>query len=90
MNKFVFIVGMVFASSAFAADVPLPPKRSANLTVQPPAYGAAIQNGQVVVRAPLGSDMQVDVDGADLDITVTGKNKSGFEKILPWNWKIWK
>jgi len=90
MKNIVFAIAMMFAGSAFAADVPLPPKRSANLSVQPPAYGAAIQNGQVVVRAPLGADMQVDVDGADLDITVTGKNKSAFEKILPWNWKIWK
>ena len=90
MNKIIFVVAMMFAGSAFAADVPLPPKRPASLTVQPPAYGAAIQNGQVVVRAPLGSDVQVDVDGSDLDVSISGKNKTGFEKILPWNWKIWK
>jgi len=98
MNKIIFVVAMMFAGSAFAADkaVPLPPKRPANLgaaplfNTDPNIYGAVVQNGQVVVRAPLGSDVQIDVDGRDLEVSVEGKDKTGFNKILPWNWKIWK
>lgn len=101
MNKIVFAVAMLFATSAFASShtacVPLPPKRPANLGVPAPTfntdpnvYGAIVKDGKVLVKAPLGSDVQVDVDGTDLDVSVEGKNKSGFNKILPWNWSIWK
>lgn len=101
MNKIVFVVAMMFAGSAMASShnacVPLPPKRPANLgtpapvfNTDPNMYGAIVKNGQVIVKAPLGSDVQVDVDGKDLDVSVEGKDKTGFNKILPWNWSIWK
>ena len=93
MNKMflatVFALGLV--GSAFAADVPTPPRRPANLGVTtPPPVGAVIKDGMVVVRAPVGSDMIVDVDGTDIDVSIEGSTKRGFAKILPWNWSIWK
>lgn len=89
MNK--FMIALVFAGisgSAIAADVPTPPRRPANLGVTtPPPVGAVVQNGMLTVRAPVGSDMQVDVDGTDIDVSISGGGKNTW---LPWNWSVWK
>jgi len=100
MNKFVFVVAMLFAGSAYASNhnkacVPLPPKRPVNIGVpaptftnDPTVYGAVVKDGQVVVKAPVGSDIQVGVDGKDINLSVD--RQGGFNKVLPWNWSIWK
>lgn len=92
MNKFVFVVAMLAAGSAFART-PVPPKRPAELTAPAPifntdpnVYGAIVKDGQVLVRAPLGTDMQVDVDGNTFSVDVDGARKSPIERVLPWNW----
>lgn len=82
------LFAVCLAGSAFAADVPLPPRRPANLGVTtPPPVGAVVQNGMLTVRAPVGSDVQVDVDGTDMDVSISGGNKNTW---LPWNWSVWK
>lgn len=89
MNKFFLTTAIVFGLTgvayAKASNAPAP-----IFNTDPNVYGAVVKDGQVIVRAPLGSDVQIDVDGTDLDVTVTGKDKTGFSKILPWNWNIWK
>jgi hypothetical protein len=99
MNRFfvAFAVVAALTGSAFAKNTPVPPNRPASISAPAPifntdpnVYGAVVKDGQVIVRAPLGSDVQVDVDGRDLDVTVTGKDKTGFSKILPWNWTFWR
>ena len=60
----MIIVTVFFASSAFAKDVPVPPKRPASLEkkveVTPPVpmfnqsiFGAALNDGKVVIHNPL-------------------------------------
>lgn len=100
MNKFVvsFAVVAGLTGSSFAKTVPVPPKRPASLTAPAPifntdpnVYGAVVKDGQVIVRAPLGSDVQVDVDGKDLDVQVTKPDsKDSWKNILPWRWSIWR
>jgi len=93
MNKMIFVATMIFAVPAFAKTVPVPPKRPAELTAPAPIfntdpnmYGAVVKDGQVIIRAPLGSDTQVDVDGNSFQVDVN--NGHGvFDRILPWNWK---
>lgn len=93
MNKFMIAVAFVLVASTAhahtnACKVPLPPHRP-TVAVVPPV-GAVIKDGMVVVRAPVGSDMMVDVDGNDIDVSIEGRAKRGFNKVLPWNWSIWK
>lgn len=101
MNKVLLTVSFVFGMTASAmahthshphkhTTVPLPPTRPANLT--PPVItstGAIVAPTGVTVKAPKGSDVQVDVDGKDVDISVDGNGRSGWSKIYPWNWSIW-
>lgn len=86
MNKFFLATAFVMAltGSALAhkktvvTDVPLVP-------------GAVVTPQGVKVQAPPGSDVQVDVDGKDVDITITGPGpKTGFSSVLPWNWSVWR
>lgn len=98
MNK---IFAIAFASTLIAASaaeartdackVPLPPRRP-TIGVPapaPPPVGAIVTDGMVTARAPVGTDMIVDVDGDDIDVSIEGTAKRGFAKILPWNWSIW-
>ena len=88
MKYSLVIVSVMLATSAFASskNVPVPPKRPAAPTfiTDPNVYGAYVKDGQVYIRAPVGSDTQVDVDGTNVDVSVSAKN--GWNKILPWNW----
>jgi hypothetical protein len=53
--------------------------------------GAVVKDGKVYVTAPYGSDVQVDVDGTDLDVTVTKPDSdSVWNTVLPWRWNIWR
>lgn len=84
MNKFVLATAFVFALTGSA----LAHKRVA--TPAPVVPGAVVTPQGVIVKAPLGSDVQVDVDGKDVDITVTGPDSNtGLSSVLPWNWNIW-
>ena len=71
---------MLFRSTK---EVPLPPTRPAEIT----GTGALVTPQGVIVKAPVGSNVTVDVDGKDVDVTVDGAQKNTW---LPWNWNIWK
>lgn len=95
MNKFMIAVAFALVATAAnahtnACKVPLPPHRPTIATPAVPPVGAVVKDGMVVARAPVGSDMIVDVDGNDIDVSIEGSTKRGFNKILPWNWSIWK
>lgn len=93
MKKVSLTIAFVIAlaTPVLAKTVPVPPKRppAPIFNTDPNVYGAYVKDGQVFVRAPVGSDVQVDVDGTDVDVSV---NKEGnfFNKVLPWNWTFWK
>lgn len=94
MKYFLSVMTVLFTTNAIAAikPAPLPPKRPAELNAPAPVfntdpnvYGAIVKNGQVMIRAPLGSDVQVDVDGNSFTVDVD-KSTSIWNKVLPWKW----
>lgn len=90
MKYFLSVMTVLFSTSVMAKDVPVPPKRPAEFSApifntDPNVYGAVVKNGQVVIRAPLGSDVQVDVDGNSFTVDVD-KNNNFWNKMLPWKW----
>jgi hypothetical protein len=90
MKYIVTAIALVMATSAFGKTVPLPPTRppAPVFITDPNVYGAYVKDGQVFVRAPVGTDVQVDVDGTNVDVTVD--KGDGWSKVLPWNWNLWK
>lgn len=72
MNKFFITTAFVMAltGSALAHN-----KAGTNVPLVP---GAIVTQQGVKVQAPPGSDVQVDVDGQDVDITITGQNRGLF------------
>lgn len=92
MNKFVIATALVMLAGSAEAKtktVPTPPTRPAELNGPITAAGAIVGENGVVVKAPPGSNVQVDVDGQDVDIQVSGNGpKTGLATVLPWNWGI--
>jgi hypothetical protein len=79
MNKFIIAALVVTSTSAFA-NIPLPPKRPANLPTQTYTLG----NG-VTVTAPVGTKVDIDKDGRSVDVQLDSPSNGGwFSNILPW------
>lgn len=75
MNKFFVATAFVMAltGSALAHN-----KTPAVTSSAPLVPGAVVTPQGVKVQAPPGSDVQVDVDGADVDISIVGPNRGLF------------
>lgn len=86
MNKFILATALVFALTGSALA-----HKKAVVTDVPLVPGAVVTPQGVKVQAPVGSDVQVDVDGKDVDITITGPDShTGVSSLLPWNWRLWR
>lgn len=68
MNKFFIATAIVVALTGSA----LAHKRPTTTTN---GTGALVTEKGVTVKAPVGSDVQVDVDGRDVDVTVDGPDR---------------
>lgn len=95
MNKIIVtVIATLVVGSAMAKPTPIPPQRpfprttvpAPTFNTDPNVYGAVVKDGQVVVRAPLGSDVQVDVDGNSFTVDVDRGKKSFVDNLLPWKW----
>jgi hypothetical protein len=87
MNKFLITVVLL---SVMTAPAMAKARIASNPTL--PFYastGAVVKDGKVYVTAPYGSDVQVDVDGSDLDVQITKKDSNSWSNVLPWNWSVW-
>lgn len=73
MNKFFLVATIVMSltGSAFAHNKAVVP-------AAPLVPGAVVTQQGVKVQAPPGSDVQVDVDGTDVDISIVGPNHGLF------------
>lgn len=73
MNKFFLVttIVMTLTGSAFAHN-------KTPVVAAPLVPGAVVTPQGVKVQAPPGSDVQVDVDGADVDISIVGPNRGLF------------
>lgn len=76
MNKFVIAALLTLSVTGIAeaktkrTTTPVPPTRPTEFnTTDPTMYGAVVKDGQIVVKAPVGSNVQVDVDGGQVDIS---------------------
>lgn len=74
MNKFFLVttIVMTLTGSAFAHN------KTPVVPAAPLVPGAVVTPQGVKVQAPPGSDVQVDVDGADVDISIVGPNRGLF------------
>ena len=90
MNKIMFFVAAMAlaATSVQARTVPTPPVRPADFTATN-GVGALVTPSGVIVKAPLGSNVSVDVDGKDVEIEVEDAEKTFWKRVLPWNWNLW-
>ena len=76
----------VMTTVAIAAPktVPVPPKRPADLV-------KVYKDGNVVVTAPVGTDVDVDVNGHNVTVTVDQPDSNPvLDTVLPWRWSVWR
>ena len=87
MKNIVAVLAIVMSTTAFAKSVPTPPVRPTEFNT-PNSTGALVTPNGVIVKAPVGSNVTVDVDGNNVDVTVDKGDV--WDTVLPWRWNLWK